>query len=71
MLVVKGAVAGFMALWLCVEVEEPDGDNPMDRICHACPAAKSSTKDAVTAPAGKHRSTDKEGRETGPWKSSF
>eukprot|EP00904_Undaria_pinnatifida_P000920 jgi/Undpi1/10829/HiC_scaffold_3.g01358.m1 len=42
----------------------------MHRICHACAVAKSSTKDAVTAPAGKRKSTDKEGRGTGPWKSA-
>ena len=51
-------------------MEEPDGDNPIHRICHACAVAKSSTKDAVTAPAGKRKSTDKEGRGTEPWKSA-
>ena len=55
---------------LCGEVEDPDSDNPMHRICHACAAAKTSTKGAVTAPAGKRKSTDKEGRGTGPWKSA-
>ena len=46
---------------LCGEVEEPDGGNPMHRICHACPAARY----AVKAPAGKRKCTDKEGRGAG------
>ena len=50
--VVEGAVAGFTAF--CGEAEDPDGDNSIHRICHACAAAKSSTKGAVvTTPAGK------------------
>ena len=55
---------------LCGEVEEPDGDNQMHRICHACAVAKPSTKDAVIAPAGKRKSTDKESRGMEPWKSA-
>ena len=48
------------------EMEESDVGNPMHRICHACVAAKSSTKDNVKAPARKRSSTDKEGRGAGP-----
>ena len=35
---------------LCGEEEDPDGDNPMHRICHACAAAEFSAKDAVKTP---------------------
>ena len=54
----------------CGEVKEPDGDNSVHRICHACADAKSSTKDAVKASAGKRSSTDKEDRAAGPCKSA-
>ena len=65
----RGGCSGRLrGLW--GEAEDPDGDNPMHRICHACAIAESSTKDAVTAPAGKRKSTGKEGRGAGPWKTT-
>ena len=50
---------------LCGEMEDPDGPNPMHLICPACIGAKPSTKDALTAPAGKHKRGDKKGRGAG------
>ena len=55
---------------LCDEVEDPDGDNSMHRICPACIDAKPSTKDASTAPAGKCERGDKESRGGGSSKSA-
>ena len=49
----------------CGEMEDPDGDNIMDRICHACIDAKPTTGDGSTVPADKHKRADKEGRGAG------
>ena len=48
MLVVEGMLAGFTAF-----VARWRNQMVMYRICQACAAAKSSTKDAVKAPTGK------------------
>ena len=52
------------------EVEDPDNDNLLHRICATCLAAKSAGHDASNARAGKRKALDTRGREAGPWKGS-
>ena len=53
---------------VCGEVEGPDGDNLVHRICSGCVDTNSFTKDTTTASA-KRLFTDKEGRGAGSSKS--